>query len=183
MRRGQWCSYQNDDVSPQGSKCQWTPGLWGQKSCQELCSARRAVGVRTESVWEQLEELAMKGDRVPLNFQRLQAEMASRSWYFSGTWHQEQRKKHQEGCTEVISLQHLRRWVLLELYKDNEYITWGKNLLFRSFDNTNTPNACIQTRWSQNDLIYQQRQEEALHNKYPLLKSAISRSKPPGRGS
>lgn len=63
----------------------------------------------TESVWDQLEEPAMKADQTPLDFQRLQAEMASKNWYFSAAWHQEQRKKHQEGCTEVISLQHLRR--------------------------------------------------------------------------
>lgn len=52
------------------------------------------MGVGTEPVWDQLEEPAMKGDQAPLNFQRLQAEMASKNWYFSGTWHQEQRKEH-----------------------------------------------------------------------------------------
>lgn len=62
-----------------------------------------------ESVWDQLEELAMKGDQPPSNFRRLQTEVASQNSYFSGMWHQEQRKKHQEGYTEVISLQHSRR--------------------------------------------------------------------------
>lgn len=58
-----------------------------------------------------------------------------------------------------------------------------KNLLFRSFVSINTPNACFQTHWSQNDLIYQQRQEEVLHDKYLLSKPALSRLTPPQGGA
>lgn len=127
MKMVQWCSYQHDDVTLQGYKSQRTLGVWGQKSCQELCSARSVLGVRSESVWDQLEAPATKADQTPLDFQRLQAERASMSWYFSATWHQEQRKKHWEDYTEVSSLQLLRiRWVLLELYKDNEHTIWRK---------------------------------------------------------
>lgn len=36
----------------------------------------------------------MNSDQAPVDFQRLQVEMVTGNWYFSGTWHQKQRKQH-----------------------------------------------------------------------------------------